>query len=112
MGVAQELIGALERVRARTRPARVRALHLPPPDLAGTRQGEFCALQLDHGSIGLSYLLLDDTLERMLGHCPGAGSLAMIGPGAGCVPDPLFSRGVTSMGGAGPSMATASSMRC
>lgn len=82
MGVAHELIGALERVRARMALPRVRALHLPPPDLAGTRQGEFCALQLEDGSIGLSYLLLDDTLERLTAGCgrqglAGADTLAL-----------------------------------
>jgi hypothetical protein len=46
---------------------RVRALHLPPPPSAdpGENKGEFCALELDDGSLGLSYVLLDDTLARL-----------------------------------------------
>lgn len=66
MSVAHELVVALEQVAARMPFPPVRALHLPPPDLAGTRQGEFCALQLADGSMGLSYVLLDDTMERLL----------------------------------------------
>lgn len=65
MTVALELIGLLEQVAARTPLPRVRALHLPPAELAGTRQGEFCALQLEDGSLGLSYVLLDDTIARL-----------------------------------------------
>ena len=46
---------------------RVRALHLPPPPTGdpGENKGEFCALELDDGSLGLSYVLLDDTLARL-----------------------------------------------
>ena len=35
----------------------------------------------------------------MLGHCAAAERFAMIGPSAGCLPDALFARGVTSLGG-------------
>lgn len=35
----------------------------------------------------------------MLSVCSKARSFALIGPGAGCLPDPLFARGVTLMGG-------------
>ena len=46
---------------------RVRALHLPPPPSTApdANKGEFCALELDDGSLGLSYVLLDDTLARL-----------------------------------------------
>lgn len=46
-----------------------------------------------------SSILLNGTADRILGHCAGAARLAMIGPGAGCLPDPLFRRGVTLFGG-------------
>jgi uncharacterized protein (DUF4213/DUF364 family) len=49
--------------------------------------------------VSTSTLLLNDTLDRMLGHCRNARWFAMVGPGAGCLPDALFARGVTLLGG-------------
>lgn len=70
MGFAADYLEQLARF-ARRVPAlpRVRALHLPadpPPGGSGTR-GAFCALELDDGSLGSSYVLLDDTLARLHG---------------------------------------------
>jgi len=232
--IADELIDLLERFAARQPLPRVRALHLPRPECLDDRRGEFCALELDDGTLGMAFVLLEDTYarlvagqgiaglagaasldvarryleadavgrtlgmaainalsrcvfdrvgyvapasadsigeldpragdhvgmvglfgpllgrctaagarvtvielredlagehdgyrvtldpaelancnkvlctssvllngtaDRVLGHCAGATRLAMIGPGAGCLPDPLFARGVTLMGG-------------
>ena len=36
----------------------------------------------------------------VLASCRGASYFGIIGPGAGCLPDPLFKRGVSTMGGA------------
>lgn len=44
-------------------------------------------------------ILLNDTLEEVLAACAGARCLALVGPGGGCLPDPLFARGVTLLGG-------------
>lgn len=44
---------------------RVRALHLPPTPWNGSKDGEFGALELDDGSLGLSYVLLDDSLAAL-----------------------------------------------
>lgn len=44
---------------------RVRALHLPPSPWNGSKDGEFGALELDDGSLGLSYVLLDNTLAEL-----------------------------------------------
>ena len=44
---------------------RVRALHLPPTPWNGHKDGEFGALELDDGSLGLSYMLLDDSLHTL-----------------------------------------------
>lgn len=44
---------------------RVRALHLPPAPWTGSKDGEFGALELDDGSLGLSYVLLDDSLAAL-----------------------------------------------
>ncbi len=53
-------------MRAVGRPLpRVRALHLPPRPTPGDLRGEFCALQLEDGSIGLSYVLLGDTWSEL-----------------------------------------------
>ena len=49
--------------------------------------------------VSTSTLLLNDTLDTMLACCPQARYFAMIGPSAGCLPDALFSRGVTLLGG-------------
>lgn len=63
--VARELVAAVGRLAERGPLPRVRALHLPPPEADGTRAGEFCALELEGGAVGLSYLLLGDTLARL-----------------------------------------------
>lgn len=80
MGVAAELIARLERAAAVMPLPRVRALHLPPPAADGSKDGEFCAIELDDGSFGLSYVLLEDTLPALrTGHdTPGlAGAEAI-----------------------------------
>jgi uncharacterized protein len=74
------------------------------PDLAGERDGfrvtlDRSELAACNKVIATSSMLLNDSLDAMLLACPQARSFALIGPGAGCLPDPLFSRGVTLMGG-------------
>jgi uncharacterized protein (DUF4213/DUF364 family) len=49
--------------------------------------------------LSTSTVLLNDTLDRMLSYCRDADVFAMIGPSAGCLPDALFERGVTFVGG-------------
>lgn len=73
-------------------------------DLAGERAGY--RVTTDRGElagcnkvIATSTLLLNDTLDAMLRACASARRFALIGPGAGCLPDPLFARGVTLVGG-------------
>jgi uncharacterized protein (DUF4213/DUF364 family) len=43
--------------------------------------------------------LLNDTIDDILPHCAGATWITVIGPSAGCLPDPLFARGVHAVGG-------------
>ncbi|MEA3292356.1 MAG: DUF364 domain-containing protein [Pseudomonadota bacterium] len=43
--------------------------------------------------------LLNHTVEEILAHCNPAARVALIGPTAGCLPDPLFDRGVDILGG-------------
>jgi uncharacterized protein len=63
--VANELIALLERFAARSKLPRIKAVHLPPLAAANSKNGEFCALELDDGSLGLSYVLLDDALGAL-----------------------------------------------
>lgn len=65
MSVAKELLELLTCFAHKSSLPRVRAMHLPHPAVAGSKDGEFCALELDDGSMGLSYVLLDDTLARL-----------------------------------------------
>ncbi len=43
--------------------------------------------------------LLNDTIDDILPHCADATWITVIGPSAGCLPDPLFVRGVHAVGG-------------
>lgn len=74
------------------------------PALAGQHDG--FRVTLDAGELAnckkvmsTATLLLNDTLDAMLAHCRQASRFAMVGPSAGCLPDPLFARGVTLLGG-------------
>ena len=74
------------------------------PELVGEHEGY--RVTLDPGQladcskvISTSTLLLNDTLDRMIDCCSGARWFAMVGPSAGCLPDALFARGVTLLGG-------------
>lgn len=73
-------------------------------ELAGPRNGwevtlDAAALRRCNKILSTSTVLLNDTLDEMLARCTGATRVALIGPGAGCLPDALFARGVTLMGG-------------
>ena len=73
-------------------------------DLAGSHPGfevtlDPSALQACDQVLMTSTVLLNDTLDAVLAHCRHARRVAMIGPGAGCLPEPLFDRGVTAVGG-------------
>lgn len=77
MSFATDLVTALERATAGQPIPRVRALHLPPPEAAASKNGEFCALELDDGALGISYVLLDDTLQRLIESGDGGGIVGM-----------------------------------
>ena len=65
MSVATETLALLARAWQGREPPRVRALHLPPAPWNGSKDGEFGALELDDGALGLSYVLLDGTLAAL-----------------------------------------------
>lgn len=56
---------AARRIDAGVGPARVARLVLPPLVQAPGKEGEFCAVQLDDGSVGLAFTLLDGTLATL-----------------------------------------------
>jgi|APTNR8051073442_1049403.scaffolds.fasta_scaffold25925_1 hypothetical protein len=65
MSLATEMIVRLQAAFAGRAQPRVAALHLPPVPWNGGKDGEFGAIELDDGALGLSYLLLDDTLASV-----------------------------------------------
>lgn len=65
MSFATDYLAQLEQLEQRMPLPRIRALHLPPEPAPGALRGEFCALELDNGALGLSYVLLGDTLRRL-----------------------------------------------
>lgn len=73
MTFAAEYLVQLEAFAAQGPLPRIRALHLPPARPSGDNKGEFCALELEDGSLGLSYVLLDETLARLSSGADGLG---------------------------------------
>ena len=71
--IADALLADLSHRLAAAPHPRVKALHLPPAPWNGTQDGEFGALELDDGSLGLSYVLLDDSLAALAGGTAGQG---------------------------------------
>jgi len=74
------------------------------PELAGERDGY--RVTLDPAELAscdkvvcTCTVMLNDTLDAVLDACRGARRIAIVGPTAGCIPDPLFGRGVHSLGG-------------
>lgn len=65
MSVATDIVALLERLAAAAALPRVRGLLLPPVEKPGVKEGEFCALELEGGAMGLSYVLLGDTQQRL-----------------------------------------------
>lgn len=73
-------------------------------DLAGSHPGftvtlDPAALRACSQVLMTSTVLLNDSLDGLLAQCTGAQRVAMVGPGAGCLPQPLFDRGITAVGG-------------
>ena len=83
--------------------ARLTVLELKP-ELAGEHEGFRVTLDpADLAScdkvVSTCAVMLNDTLDDVLAACRHARYLAMVGPTAGCLPDPLFARGVDAIGG-------------
>lgn len=77
MSLAHDLLTQLHQAFAHRPAPPVRTLHLPPVPWTGSKDGEFGAIELASGALGLSYLLLDDTLATV-----GAAGAAVAGADA------------------------------
>ncbi|MDP6551647.1 MAG: DUF364 domain-containing protein [Arenicellales bacterium] len=60
-----------------------------------TRRIQDCDRVLITGST-----LMNDTLDDVLSHCNPASQIALVGPTASCLPDPIFERGIDVVGSA------------
>lgn len=69
-GVVDATLALLGRASAGLALPRVTGLHLPPCPFTGDKDGEFGALALADGSVGLAYLLLDDALGMLADERP------------------------------------------
>ena len=76
---ASEYLGQLAAFSEQCPLPRVRALHLPPPQPVDGHAGEFCAVELMDGSLGLAYVRLDDTLAQLR---QGSDAFGIAGAGA------------------------------
>ncbi len=83
MRIADEMLALLERALRGAPVPKVRALHLPPAPWSGKREGEFGAIELDDGALGLSYVLLDGLLDKLAFDArDGAAGAGLIGSDA------------------------------
>ena len=71
------LVEAAQRIDAALGPARVQRVVLPPLADKPGREGEFCAVQLDDGSVGLAFTLLDGALAALHARGQQDGCAAM-----------------------------------
>lgn len=75
-GVAAATLEVLRELDAALGHPRIKALHLPPPIADDSRRGEFAALELDDGSLGLAFVLLEGTLAQLRA---GTGTSGLVG---------------------------------
>lgn len=95
MGYEAETIDLLQHAVAQLGPPpAVRALILPPQRPDDTLSGESCAVQLDDGSIGLSYVLYGDVLPRLRGRAAGFAGADAMALAAGFAADPAADGGI------------------
>ncbi len=74
--VREWLVAAAQRIDAALGPARVARIVLPPFAERPGKEGEFCAVQLDCGGVGLAFTLLDGTLAALHRRGAAAGAAA------------------------------------
>jgi uncharacterized protein len=65
--IASDILSQLATIAERRPAPRVHRLHVPRrPERSGEHDAEFCAIELEDGSFGLSYVLLGNTLNALL----------------------------------------------
>jgi uncharacterized protein (DUF4213/DUF364 family) len=80
--LATDLLLQMETLATRFTPPRVTRLHIPadaPGDASGPKDAKFCAIELDDGAFGLSYILLGDTLDALTGAHAGTAASPLAG---------------------------------
>jgi uncharacterized protein (DUF4213/DUF364 family) len=79
--IAQALLAQLTQIGQRFPPPRVALLHVPRrAENTGAHDAEFCAIELNDGAFGLSYVLLGDTLDALLrSHGEDSGTAPLTG---------------------------------
>ena len=98
--IEQQTLALLAQAFSRHAAPRVRALHLPPARPEDSTAGESCAIELDDGSLGLSYVLYGQTLPalRQLNGSQatwaGADAMHLL---QGCLQSPTAHHGVPRM---------------
>ena len=99
------MIGLFRPLLARVKEAGARLTVLElRPELAGEHENYRVTLNPDDLAscekvVSTCTVMLNDTLDAMLAACRNARQLAIVGPTAGCIPDPLFALGVDTVGG-------------
>lgn len=98
VGLFDSLVPRLVAAGARLTVVELRA------DLHGARHGalvtgDTAALASCTQVLATGTLVLNGTLERVRAACPAARRFVLVGPSAGMLPDALFARGVTHLGG-------------
>jgi len=80
--LASALIAQMETIAARLVPPRVARLHIPAdaPGDEAPKDAKFCAIELQDGAFGLSYVLLGDTLDALTHAQAGSERLAGADP--------------------------------
>lgn len=77
--ITQALVAQLEAIACRFATPAIAGLHVPSdlgPASSGARDAAFCAIELQDGAFGLSYLMLGDTLRGLASNDSVQGSLA------------------------------------
>jgi len=75
--VRRWLVEAAQRIDEALGPARIARIVLPPLADKPGKEGEFCAVQLDDGSVGLAFTLLDGTPAALHARGQQAGRAAL-----------------------------------
>lgn len=98
VGLFPPLVPAVTRAKASLTVLEMRA------DLAGEHDGFRVTLDPEdmvacQKVVSTCTIMLNHTVDAVLAACRGASYLAIVGPTAGCIPDPLFEGGVKALGG-------------